>query len=213
MSHSDEPGDRTTLGSRDDSLRRLLNMGGRRAPLALVEGQIIDDAFRIERRLGAGGMGVVYLARDLRLKRDVAIKFHASVIAEGGELLLREAAALARLVHVNVVTVHEVGTWNAHPYVVMEYVPGGTARTWLAVEPRTARAILAIYVDAGRGLAAAHAAGLVHRDFKPDNVLVGDDGRVASPTSASPPAATMGTWWPAAAPRRTWRRSSAAAAR
>jgi len=162
----------------DTDLRDALGMSVRPPPAKLAPGQVIDDAYRIERKLGAGGMGAVYLARDLRLHRDVAIKVHTAVTGErGGARLQREAAAMAQLVHPHVVTVHEVGMWAGHPYVAMEYVAGGTARTWLTTS-RTTREILALFVAAGRGLAAAHAVGIVHRDFKPDNVLVGDDGRV-----------------------------------
>ncbi|CAN5902147.1 hypothetical protein BH11MYX3_BH11MYX3_39810 [soil metagenome] len=175
MSRRSEP--ETTSNDSDGDLRELLGMSPRRAPAMLAVGQVIDDAYRIEEELGAGGMGRVYRARDLKLGRDVALKLHLSALAPDDDSLQREAMALARLAHPNVVTVHGVGSWSGHPWVAMEYVPGGTARSWLRESRRTHREILALYLAAGRGLAAAHAAGLVHRDFKPDNVLVGKDGR------------------------------------
>ena len=133
---------------------------------------------RIERPLGAGGMGLVYLARDTVLDRYVAIKLlHAH-----GELaharLVRESQALAKLNHPNVVTVHEVGTRGQASYLVMEHVDGGTVREWTVAAQRTPLEIAEVYAQAAQGLAAAHAAGLVHRDIKPDNVLIGSDGRV-----------------------------------
>ncbi|MFN0250441.1 MAG: tetratricopeptide repeat protein [Kofleriaceae bacterium] len=170
--------DDASVDTPGDDLRDVLGMPPRRAPAVLAKGQLIDDAYRIDEEIGAGGMGRVYRAHDLRLSRDVALKLHGFALRPDDDTLRREATALARLTHPNVVTVYEVGTWNGHPWVAMAYVPGGTVRTWLKAEHRTAKQILALFVAAGRGLEAAHAAGLVHRDFKPDNVLVGDDGRV-----------------------------------
>jgi serine/threonine protein kinase len=130
--------------------------------------------------LGAGGMGVVYSAYDPELDRKVAVKLlHASAHDSIGRArLLREAQALARLSHPNIVSVYDVGTHGDRVWVAMELVAGTTLGRWLRGRPREWPAVLETMIAAGRGLAAAHATGLVHRDFKPDNVMVGDDGRV-----------------------------------
>jgi formylglycine-generating enzyme required for sulfatase activity/predicted Ser/Thr protein kinase len=130
----------------------------------------------IETVLGRGGMGVVYRARDPELGRAVAIKVlqHGT---GGGERLLREAKALAKLSHPNVVTVHDVGTHDGQPFIAMALVEGQTLRQWLAT-PRTRRAVLDVLLAAGRGIAAAHEAGLIHRDLKPDNIFVAHNGQV-----------------------------------
>ncbi len=142
--------------------------------------------FELLRRLGQGGMGEVYVAYDDQLDREVALKLllrDRAADPSARQRMLREAQVLARLSHPNVVQIHEAGVHDDQVYLVMELVDGVTLRQWLddtprgsAVRPRAE--VLPVMIAAGRGLAAAHAAGLTHRDFKPDNVLVGHDGRV-----------------------------------
>jgi tetratricopeptide (TPR) repeat protein len=136
--------------------------------------------YRIERLLGAGGMGEVFLARDQALERPVALKLLRTELdhADAGARLRGEALALARLSHPNVVQVHEFGEHDGRAHVVMEYVAGPTLSAWLAREQPSWRGILLAFRSAGQGLAAAHEVGVIHGDFKPDNVIVGDDGRV-----------------------------------
>jgi len=132
--------------------------------------------------LGEGGMGVVYRAHDPRLDREVAIKLLRADVMRPGERararLIREARAMAHLAHPNVVQVFDVGTVGRQVFVAMELVHGGTLTRWLRMRTRATAEILDVFVQAGRGLLAAHEKGIVHRDFKPDNVLVGEDGRV-----------------------------------
>lgn len=135
--------------------------------------------YRIEARLGAGGMGEVYLGYDAALERKVAVKRVRGdrSDAKSTERLHDEARALARLSHTNVVHVYEVGEHEGQTFLAMEYVEGTTLAVWLK-EPRSWQVILDVFLAAGRGLAAAHSAGVIHRDFKPDNVLISTDGRV-----------------------------------
>jgi serine/threonine protein kinase/tetratricopeptide (TPR) repeat protein len=145
----------------------------------LERGRAIDR-FVVLGLVGRGGMGAVYAAYDPELDRKVAIKLLRARgnSGEGKARLLREAQATAKLQHPNVVVVYDVGTFGDSVFIAMEFIEGKTANGWLHAAKRTRREILDVYLAAGRGLAAAHAAGLVHRDFKPDNVMVTNDGQV-----------------------------------
>jgi eukaryotic-like serine/threonine-protein kinase len=160
-----------------------------RVAFATIRGRLFGELgqpvsigrFLVTRRLGQGGMGVVYAAYDPQLDRKVAVKVmrdvgddaHAASARRGLE---REARAAAGLSHPNVVTVYDSGAAGSGFYVAMELVEGSTLRKWLET-PRRWPEIVRMFIAAGRGLQAAHEAGLIHCDFKPDNVLVGGDGR------------------------------------
>jgi serine/threonine protein kinase len=138
--------------------------------------------FKLIRRIGSGAMGVVYEGLDAELDRRVALKVLRPEVEAQGSLqarsrMMREAQALARLRHPNVTMVYEVGTSEAGAlFIAMELVEGRTLGRWLRSRPRSWREIVEVFLQAGRGLAAAHRAGLVHRDFKPDTVIVDEDG-------------------------------------
>ncbi len=132
--------------------------------------------------LGRGGMGLVHKGYDADLDRPVAIKmFHRDPARSAGDSqetqarAMREAQALARLSHPNIVAVHEVGSHEGQVFIVMDYVLGATLREWLTARPPLAR-VLEVFVQIGQALAAAHRAGIIHRDLKPDNVVVGEGG-------------------------------------
>lgn len=135
----------------------------------------------VSRVIGMGGMGVVFLATDPTLGRRLVIKLlraERQTSSDARRELLHEAQAMARLAHPNVVSVFDAGTYGDQVFVAMEFVEGATLRAWLEATPRSWREVLDVFLEAGRGLAAAHDVGLIHRDFKPGNVLIGKDDRV-----------------------------------
>ncbi len=163
----------------------VLSTGELRGQLSTTQGPAtVLDRYRVVRTLGQGATGTVYEAHDERLDRRVALKvLHRRRLRPADvDNLLREARALARLNAAHVVTVYEAGMAGDRPFIALELLDGGTLTEWIAANPVATRGdaerTIACMVAAGEGLAVAHAAGLVHRDFKPGNVLLGRDGRV-----------------------------------
>ncbi|MGB1012908.1 MAG: tetratricopeptide repeat protein [Nannocystaceae bacterium] len=162
-------------------LESALSSGDEDSTALELERGTIVDRYTVLEPIGRGAMGAVYTAYDPRLDRRVALKLMLAKPGYAGDVrarLLREAQSLARLNHPNVVTVHDADSVGDLVFLAMELVEGTNLTAWLGLRPRAREEILEVFLAAGRGLAAAHEAGLVHRDFKPDNVLVGDDGRV-----------------------------------
>jgi len=173
-------------GSFLDLVRRVAEAPGVALTVAeeLAPGTLVDEQFEIVSRLGAGGMGVVFLARDRRLGREVALKVmrlsrwpveRRATLMEAFE---NEARATARLNHPNVVTLHDFGVWNGLLYIVLERLRGETLAERIERGALPADEALALSIEVARGVAQAHAAGLVHRDLKPHNVFLHEGGLV-----------------------------------
>lgn len=172
------PGD-STVATRDGDVDARPDPFDAEPRGALIGRYVVLD------RIGAGSMGVVYAAYDPQLDRKVAVKLVRPPAGADPERtrtrqqrLVREAKALARLSHPNVVTVYDAGVWQDRVFLAMEFVQGATLSDWVAAQRRGWRETLSVIVDATAGVAAAHAQDLVHRDIKPGNIMVGDDGRV-----------------------------------
>ncbi len=177
-------GDETVTDHGNDT--QVSGDGQAQEPQLLARGTCLGR-YLIADMLGRGGMGTVYRAFDPDLNRPVALKLmsikadredNSRDLSLGRARLLREAQALAQLSHPNVVTVHDVGVYQDSVFVAMELIEGQTLKDWLKDKTHSRAEIISVLSDAGRGLSAAHKAGIIHRDFKTANVILGNDGRV-----------------------------------
>ncbi|HEX8795731.1 MAG TPA: serine/threonine-protein kinase [Polyangiaceae bacterium] len=169
--------ERETLAEREPLVPRTEPLSGPSLQHALERGATLGRYVVIE-KLGSGGMGDVYAAYDRTLDRKIALKLPRDDGPSHRLLSVAEAHAMAKLSHPNVVAVFDAGVVDGRPYIAMEFVQGRTLRRWQRETRPAWRDVIRAYVDAGRGLHAAHAAGMVHGDFKPSNVLIADDGQV-----------------------------------
>ncbi len=134
--------------------------------------------YKIETAIGAGGMGVVFRAHDTKLQRPVAIKLLSGDLADAAarRRFQREAQMASSLNHPHILTVYDVGEFEGRQYLVTEFVDGGTLKNWLQRQPRTWEDVVELLTGVADGLATAHQAGILHRDIKPDNILVTASG-------------------------------------
>ncbi|MCH9684643.1 MAG: serine/threonine-protein kinase [Deltaproteobacteria bacterium] len=168
-----------SVGTRGDDTRVVTGAPTDPATVVPASGVRSIGRYIVVAEAGSGGMGRVYRAYDPKLHREVALKMLKLARAQTSDMarVMREAQAMAQLSHPNVVPVYDVERAGASVFIAMEYVAGKTLRHW-ARERHPWPRVLEVYIQAGRGLAAAHAAGIVHRDFKPANAILGEDGRV-----------------------------------
>src|SRR5580698_6976484 len=144
---------------------------------SLAPGQQLGQ-YTIEAAIGAGGMGVVFRANDTKLHRPVAIKFLSTDLADAAarRRFQREAQMASSLNHPHILTVYDVGEFQGRQYLATEFVDGGTLKSWAQRQPRSWEEVAELLTGVADGLATAHQAGILHRDIKPDNILVTTSG-------------------------------------
>ncbi len=176
-SPADEAGARLATAGRLERMKTLLGAASNRPSIAVSPGTQLGQ-YRIQDVLGRGGMGVVHRALDTRLNRPVAVKFLFDDLADPAarRRFQREAQTASSLNHPHIMTVHDAGDFEGRQYLVTEFIDGGTLKVWARAEKRTWREIVTLLLGVADGLATAHAAGILHRDIKPDNILVGANG-------------------------------------